>query len=82
MLQQSLFARLQKECGAKRAGGAGVPASEAVRTGIPAEIIIHSAAGLVYEAVVRHGQEREIRGGRSGADLLEKRQGLVKNLLR
>ena len=60
MLQQRLFARFQQERRPKGTGCAWISPSEAVHAGIPGEIIIHPAAGLMHKAVVRHGQESEV----------------------
>ena len=82
MLQQGLFPRLQQERGTQRAGGTGIAPAEAVDTGVSGEIIVHPAAGLIYKAVIRYGQEGEVRGRSGGADLLEEGQGAVEDLFR
>ena len=82
MLQQGLFPRLQQERGTQCAGRTGIAPAEAVGTGVSGEVIVHPAAGLIYKAVIRNGQEGEIRRRGGGADLLEDGQGAVKNLLR
>ena len=71
---QPLFGAARETEQGRRAQGAGrtgIAPAEAVGTGVSRKIIVHPAAGLVYEAVIRHGQEREVRGRSGGADLLK-----------
>ena len=82
MLQQRLFARFQQERRPKCTGCAGISPAEAIHTGVSGEIIVHPAAGLMHKAVVRHGQEGEVRSGCGSADLLEEGQWLVEDLFR